>query len=668
MAHEPQPFLEISSLHMCIQSCKSGDLAAVQFWYEDCCDDTERSALLTPEFILDLLNKHRNKVVSYLWLQMDETAKIDVFKEACLTKDKDAIECCYYECSEEEKNRVICAICFAGYFEAAHYLAGEGFDSEKVGETLKTYSWEHLDDAQRNHLFRLACREGWVDLVRMLWNKMSVDGINEKDAHGYTALDHAFESKCVELIEFLLSQKEVKLNDINSDGSNALHIASSKGLLGIVKLLCEQKSLEIDAVNLQGNSAILLASKKGHLATVRYLFETSKANIHLKDSEGLDAFTHAFQKHHFFVVKYLCENVDTFDSDTFLNFVKLIGGEGSRDICAVLYFFAALSHLRHSRNDEAVVCLEESYKQSFKVFRELLAGFIVNQHKKGYCLEEKAYYQFLLSVLEMLQNKDSQDIPVLYLDCGQMFLQTFNRCKDTEGKKTILYRSMLFFSQLPDIKSSEIQHEFATCFQLLLELKFEKNIEVTGGFGSNFDFLVKNYLKDIVEIINHIVEYFSLKEFKRAQLDGLIKLSGSGSICEQGYSSLEVKAHELCEENVRLTRELEKEKKNKKRGRSEEDKEGEEETFWESDDDAEEESDERFYRNKKPGRSEEDEEAEEPNKLLDGEPSTPKRAEGTFLLPKGRLLPLVSDENNNSTDGNSPRKGEILREPRSGRK
>jgi hypothetical protein len=93
--------------------------------------------------------------------------------------------------------------------------------------------------------------------------------------------------------------------------------------------------------------------------------------------------------------------------------------------------------------------------------------FILRQQRKGYFLEKQAYDQFLLSVLKVLQNIEPGRRESLYFECGQVLRGTYRNCKDTEGKKTIVYRGLLFFCQSRDIQRSQIQDELAVCNKLL---------------------------------------------------------------------------------------------------------------------------------------------------------------------------------------------------------
>lgn len=81
-------------------------------------------------------------------------------------------------------------------------------------------------------------RDGKSISVIRLFDKKTVDINTKKTDHdGRTCLFHACDHRCLEVVKYLLAQKEIKINEQNEWGWTPLHVAAWNGFYEIVLLL-----------------------------------------------------------------------------------------------------------------------------------------------------------------------------------------------------------------------------------------------------------------------------------------------------------------------------------------------------------------------------------------------------------------------------------------------
>ncbi|UPK92277.1 hypothetical protein LCI18_003212 [Fusarium solani-melongenae] len=162
-----------------------------------------------------------------------------------------------------------------------HYAASEGFndiiDLLFEDQDTKTYDNEVT-------LLHLAAKYGHIDTVKLLVAK----GVpaNWIDYHDQTPLDLAIEEGHEEIVQFLLSQPDVRLED--KRGNTLLHSAAMKGHIEISRLIFDIKKEEIDvnSANVDGQTPLHLAAEKGHSDMIDFLIEVCKCDKTRRNNDG----------------------------------------------------------------------------------------------------------------------------------------------------------------------------------------------------------------------------------------------------------------------------------------------------------------------------------------------------------------------------------------------
>ncbi|XP_046572337.1 uncharacterized protein LOC124280442 [Haliotis rubra] len=112
--------------------------------------------------------------------------------------------------------------------------------------------------------------------------------INRRDLRGRTALSHACEVGCCDVINVLIRHHSVDPDAVDFKGDTPLIHGSRQGQHEAITLLCQtfrRLGLKVDHFNDEGFSALLIAARNGNLECCRVLVNTGKASLGLRDKQ-----------------------------------------------------------------------------------------------------------------------------------------------------------------------------------------------------------------------------------------------------------------------------------------------------------------------------------------------------------------------------------------------
>jgi ankyrin repeat protein len=232
--------------------------------------------------------------------------------------------------------------CEEGHLEAAQMLfdatEGQGLEAtDNQGETALHHAatWGHRDvvafliskgaqansrDEQGNTPFMLACQEGHLQVLQMLFDATQGQGLEDEDDDGCTGLHTAISEghkdvvtfllskgaetssrnvngstpllcACgggdLELVQMVLTSREGQgLHDRDRNGRTVLHNAASKGTKELVDFLLS-KGVQADIKNNQQETALMTACYYGNRNVVRLLLKhTGGQGVNETNSEG----------------------------------------------------------------------------------------------------------------------------------------------------------------------------------------------------------------------------------------------------------------------------------------------------------------------------------------------------------------------------------------------
>ena len=96
----------------------------------------------------------------------------------------------------------------------------------------------------------------------------------------------------------------------DSDGTTALMAASCNGHVEIVKFLLQQKNVDFNAQKKNGGTALYMASLRGHLEVVSALLRHNMVDVNIKHDDGNTAHDVARVKGHGDVFRLLEKHVE----------------------------------------------------------------------------------------------------------------------------------------------------------------------------------------------------------------------------------------------------------------------------------------------------------------------------------------------------------------------
>lgn len=133
-----------------------------------------------------------------------------------------------------------------------------------------------------------ACKNGNLEIVRLVLNKLVEDTTNSADA-------------------FLYSK--------NKEDQTCFHIACSKGYLNIIEYLLNEKKLAsfLEIQDINGNTGLHLATINGHSSIVTLLIDHG-SDVNIKNNENVTAFDVSCGKGYLEISKNILSSYETFDN------------------------------------------------------------------------------------------------------------------------------------------------------------------------------------------------------------------------------------------------------------------------------------------------------------------------------------------------------------------
>lgn len=156
----------------------------------------------------------------------------------------------------------------------------------------------------------IACTNGCVEIVKYILKNKEMKRNQMKSLNNISKrpIDCAIEKGNLECVKLL-----VFAGKHNLIGYNRRHIpiidASYYGHVDIVSFLLKQKNIRIDAIDLENMNALRAAIRSNHLDVIKVLIENGIGNK-LDKELIVNAFIDSFQKNDLEIVKYLDEKLD----------------------------------------------------------------------------------------------------------------------------------------------------------------------------------------------------------------------------------------------------------------------------------------------------------------------------------------------------------------------
>lgn len=138
-----------------------------------------------------------------------------------------------------------------------------------------------------------------LDILRLLASQPRFDP-DAVDASGWTCLMMASSLPSdagLEIVNFLLKQKEADSKLQSNSGGTALHFAASKGNLAVVRALLETGGASARVKDKRGQTALMRAAAVGSGPIVKALLK-AKAPVNASDVDGCTALHHAVSEGH----------------------------------------------------------------------------------------------------------------------------------------------------------------------------------------------------------------------------------------------------------------------------------------------------------------------------------------------------------------------------------
>lgn len=186
----------------------------------------------------------------------------------------------------------------SGNLESVKYLIEEG----KVKMDEKT------QNAKTAFLF--ACENGNLDIVNYLFYKGA--DMNNKDSDGFTGLMLASSTSKLDIVKFLIGERNVNIDDFNNQGNTALMVAADNGATDIVQyLISNGADVNANMDRTTGHTALMGAAAGGHKDIVNILLANG-ANVNAQvgqnssnEEEGRTALMYAVESSNTEIVEML---------------------------------------------------------------------------------------------------------------------------------------------------------------------------------------------------------------------------------------------------------------------------------------------------------------------------------------------------------------------------
>ena len=109
---------------------------------------------------------------------------------------------------------------------------------------------------------------------------------NLKNKHGLTLLSHASSLDHVDVLNVLLSNKDVNVDKGDKSGATAFFIACQKGHMNALKAMLSSDFIDFNKANKKGFTPLYIACKEGHLDIVKELLSTEEIDINQASLDG----------------------------------------------------------------------------------------------------------------------------------------------------------------------------------------------------------------------------------------------------------------------------------------------------------------------------------------------------------------------------------------------
>ena len=153
--------------------------------------------------------------------------------------------------------------------------------------------------------FHHACKEGHLEVIKLLQSQRLCSVVNSKSSKSITPLQCAVINGRYNVIELFFQMGfKVSMEDLNQ----SLYIASRFGYMKIVELLITKGAL-INSLTFMGRNSLHLASFSGHVSTALLLIDKGISYL-LKDEDGWTPLHLAAQQGHVSTVKTLLQQLN----------------------------------------------------------------------------------------------------------------------------------------------------------------------------------------------------------------------------------------------------------------------------------------------------------------------------------------------------------------------
>lgn len=248
----------------------------------------------------------------------------------------------------------------------------------KPGKEEKSAKDKHEDHTT---LLRAAAANGNVQDVQNLSDEIARNG------NGISALKEAAQNGRVEVVKYLIEEKNVDANSKNDVGVTALIAAAGEGHTEAVRYLVGQGGADVDATNENGSTALICAADYGHIDVVRYLAQEGGANVNVTNNNGDTALSKAVRGGDKEIVKFLAgecgADVDITTRDGG-SAIRIAADRGDHEMLWLLTRYSKLSLSSASNTPEATDILTippsemalSSFVTSINVGGEYLAKWL----------------------------------------------------------------------------------------------------------------------------------------------------------------------------------------------------------------------------------------------------------------------------------------------------
>jgi hypothetical protein len=174
------------------------------------------------------------------------------------------------------------------------------------------------------------------------------DLLNQSDQWLGAAAIHFDAENNIDIVKYLIDEKEVDVNQADKEGNTALHEAAGKGHKDVVEILLAKDGIYVNKANQYGQTALHYAAARGHKDVVGLLLENmTPDSINRADDEGWTALHFAASMGNTDIVGLLLEymtlegiNRADEDGETALN-----SAVGCTDVVNLITYYKKLHNL-----------------------------------------------------------------------------------------------------------------------------------------------------------------------------------------------------------------------------------------------------------------------------------------------------------------------------------